>query len=75
MNSWNITNFQLKKIIYNEPIDNSFVPNKSILPNWLNTDSNPLSYPLTREDFSSLTTPSSDPEKEEHEDKEKEFNS
>lgn len=57
MNNWNITNIQLKEIIYNEPIDNSFEPKKSILPDWLTSDSNPLSYPLTREDFSSLTTP------------------
>jgi hypothetical protein len=62
MDNSNITNIQLKKIIYNEPIDNSFEPNKSILPDWLTSDSNPLSYPLTREDFSSLSLPSSNSE-------------
>lgn len=67
MNNWNITNIQLKKIIYNEPIDNSFEPNKSILPDWLTSDSNPLSYPLTREDFSSLSIPQSESEVEKSE--------
>ena len=57
MNNWNITNIQLKKIVYNEPLDNSFEPNKSILPDWLTSHSNPLSYPLTRGDFSSITIP------------------